>query len=127
MASNQIVSSLPSNRLGLFSETGDVSVDKTADLLEVPRAELAAALGISSDQIRPERLTGKARERLEQLASALEFVSESFDGNETKTLFWIRAPNLNFGGFSPRQLIVRGKYKKVIDFILTAQSATEQA
>lgn len=126
MINNSISQSLPSNKLGLFSEGGEVLVDKTSDILTLSKTELADALGLSIDQIRQERLTGKARERLEQLAISLEYVADTFDGDLTKTLFWIKTPNFNFGGFSPRHLILKGKYKKVIDFILTAKSESEQ-
>lgn len=118
--------SLPSNKLGLFSATGDVLVDETSVFLDLSKSELANSLGISVSQVRQERLTGKAKERLEQLASALEYVSDTFDHDQAKTLFWIKTPNMNFGGFSPRQLILRGKVKKVIEFILTAKTESEE-
>lgn len=123
---NEISRSKLKNHLGLFNEIGDVSVDKTVDFLDMSRTELASALNLSVDQIRPERLTGKAKERLEQLAVALEYVAETFDGDLRTTLFWIKTPNLNFGGFSPKQLILKGKSRKVIDFILTAKSETQK-
>lgn len=123
MLNNQISRSTPTNYLKFYSENGDVQVEPVLNFLDASRAELAEALGYHSDQLRQERLTGKAKERMEQLASALEFVSATFDGDETKTRFWIRTPNLNFGGFSPKQLILRGKYKKVLDFILAARSS----
>lgn len=126
MINNSISQSLPTNRLGLFTDSGEVLVEKTSDLLDLSQTALAEALGLSVDQIRQERLTGKAQERVEQLAMALEYVADTFGGDLTKTLFWIKTPNFNFGGFSPRQLILRGKYKKVIDFILTAKSESAQ-
>jgi hypothetical protein len=122
MNSNQILNSLPQNKLGLYNESGEVLIDNTCEFLELSKAELASALGVSYDQIRQARLTGKARDRVEQLASALGYVADAFDGDLKKTLFWIRTPNLNFGGLSPRQLIIRGKYKKVIDFIISARA-----
>lgn len=120
MIDNAISKSIHQNRLGLFSADGSVQVERAVSLLDTSKKELAAALGLSFDQIRQERLTGKAKERVEQLATALELVAETFDGDLNKTLFWIRTPNFNFGGFTPRQLILKGKYKKVIDFIRSA-------
>lgn len=122
MIQNAISNSLSKNRLGLFAENGDVLVDKLADILDLAKTQLAEALNLSVDQIRQTRLTGKAKERVDQLATALEYVSETFDGDLKTTTFWINTPNLNFGGFSPRQLILKGKYKKVLEFILSARS-----
>lgn len=119
---NAITRSLPPRRLGLFNESGEVIVDRTVDFLETSKTELASALGISYDNLRQERLTGKARERMEHLASALEYVAEAFEGDMPKTLYWLRTPNLNFGGFSPRSLILKGKYKKVFEFIMSSRS-----
>jgi hypothetical protein len=124
---NDISKSLPKNYLGLFSDTGEVSIDKTISVLETSKTELALAFNLSVDQMRQERLTGKAKERVEQLAIALEYVAETFQGDLKPTLFWIRTPNLNFGGLSPKQLILKGKSKKVIDFILTAKSESSKS
>ena len=122
MIQNAISKSLSNNSLGLFAENGDVQVDKLADVLELAKGQLAEALSLSVDQVRQTRLTGKAKDRVEQLATALEYVSETFDGDMKTTIFWLKTPNLNFGGFSPRQLILKGKYKKVLEFILAARA-----
>lgn len=122
MIPNSISNSLSKNSLGLFADNGDVQVDKLGDILDIAKTQLAESLNLSIDQIRQTRLTGKAKERVEQLAIALEFVSETFDGNIKTTTFWLKTPNRNFGGFSPRQLILKGKYKKVLEFILASRS-----
>lgn len=124
MIQNAISKSLSKNSLGLFADNGDVQVDKLAAILELAKSQLAEALNLTTDQVRQTRLTGKAKERLEQLATALEYVSETFEGDLKTTCYWLRTPNLNFGGFSPRQLIIKGKYKKVLEFILAARSET---
>lgn len=121
MLNNQILKSLRTNYMEFYTQQGDVRVEKVWDSLDASRTELATALGYEPDQLRPERLTGKAKERIEQIASALEFVSETFAGDINKTLYWIRTPNLNLGGFSPKQLILKGKYKKVLEFIEDAR------
>lgn len=123
MLNNQISNSLSKNHLKLFDDAGNVSATRTSEFLDISKSLLADALGLTIDQLRDDRLTGKAKERLENLAMALEFVSETFDGDINKTKFWIKTPNLNFGGFSPHALILRGKYRKVIDFILAAKSS----
>lgn len=107
------------NSLKLYdSKTGDVDVDKTAEFLEITLKDLANVFGVSKEQIRPERAGQKTKARIEQLIGALEAVSEkSFDGNVEKTKFWLKTPNPNFGYMSPRNLILKGRYLKVIKFI----------
>ena len=122
MIDNSISQSLSKNFLGLFTEEGEVDIDATSELLEISRAELAKAFGISPDKIRPNRVGAKTKERINELAGALEFVAETFDGDKKKTLFWLNTSNPNFGGTSPKNLIVRGRYHKVLKFILAAKA-----
>ena len=118
---NAISNSLLSNLLGLFSDDGMVDVEATRKFLKISKAELANAFGLSPDQIRPDRMGTVTKNRISELASALEFVAETFDGEQEKTLFWINTPNPNFGGASPKKLIVEGRYHKVIKFVLAAK------
>lgn len=111
--------SLP-NLLKLFTPAGDVDVDATSRFFEISRNQLAEVLGISTDQIRPDRMSDRVKEKIGQLAYAMELVAVIFDGNIDKTRFWLKTPNPNFGGTSPRELIIRGRYKRVIDFVQDA-------
>jgi len=115
---NQITE--PSNTLGLFDSSGHVDLEKTINFLEISKTALASAFGISPDKLRLDRMTDVVREKIAQIAYALELVAVSFKGNLNKTKFWINTPNPNFGGASPRSLIIRGRYNKVISFIEAA-------
>ena len=121
MELNPLEQSVTTNYLGLFNKQGDVLVDETSEFMEISRAELAEIFGLTSDQLRPDRMSSRAKEKLSQLAGALEFVAQIFKGNRDKTKFWIKTPNLNFGGASPKELILRGRYKKVLQFILSSR------
>lgn len=111
----------PPNPLQLFDEEGRVDVDKMAEIMEISRAELAEVFGLSASQLRPDRISRNTEEKIGKLASALNHVAESLNGDIKKTRAWIKIPNMNFGGSSPRELILRGKYRKVLMFILSAQ------
>jgi uncharacterized protein (DUF2384 family) len=108
------------NYLGFFDENGDPILDKMTDFLSISRKELADAFGLSIDQIRPERMSEIAKQRVRELAGILEFVADIFKGDQKKALFWIKAPNPHFGGVSPRELIIRGRQRKVQWFVLAA-------
>lgn len=120
MIKNQISDSLLKNQLGLFSSTGEVDVDRTAEFMDISRSQLTEIFGLTVDQLRPDRMAPKTKDKIAELASALEFVADTFDGNVTRTKFWINTANLNFGGATPRDLILRGRHKKVLTFILSA-------
>ena len=118
---NAISNSLFQNLLGLFSDEGVVDVEATRKFLRISKAQLASVFGLSVDQIRLDRMGEVTKTRIDELASALEFVAETFEGDEKKTLYWLNTPNPNFGGTSPKKLILEGRYHKVVKFILAAK------
>lgn len=121
MINNSISGSLIKNFLGLFTETGEVKIDSTREFLKISKVELANAFGLTPDQIREDRVATKTKERITELATALEYVAETFDGDKNKTLFWLNTPNPNFGGSTPKNLILRGRYHKLLKFIMAAK------
>lgn len=121
MLDNAISRSALGNVLGFFTPTGDLKIDQVGEFLDISRAELAGAFGMNADKLRPERMSTLTQERIKQLAAALEYVAETFDGDVTKSKQWINSPNLNFGGSSPKSVILKGRANKVIKFILAAK------
>ena len=117
---NSLQESSMKNYLGLFDEVGDPIVENMTKFLSISRKELAEAFGLSIDQIRPDRMSDIAKERVRELAGILEFVADIFTGDKKKALFWIKTPNPHFGGVSPRELIIRGRQRKVLSFVLAA-------
>ena len=116
-----IENSILQNRLGFFDNSGDVKVEAVQNFLEISRKELAQIFGVSPDALREDRISRTTKERLGELAGAFEFVSEIFKGDLNKTKFWLKTPNPNFGGSSPKQLIVNGRYQYVLKFILASR------
>jgi hypothetical protein len=112
---NIIAASMFSNHLKLFSSEGKAVPEKVAIFLDISLNKLAKAIGV--DTLRAERLGPIAEQRLQELASALELVAQSLDGNISKARFWINTPNLHLGGSVPKTLILLGKYRKVVDFV----------
>lgn len=116
-----IESSLLHNILGFFDTNGDVRLEKVQEFLDISRKEMAQIFGVSPDALRDERISKNTKERLGELAGALEFVAEIFKRDINKTKFWLKTPNPNFGGASPKQLIVNGRYQYVLKFILASK------
>ena len=120
---NPIIETQIKNHLGLFDEEGNVKIEETREFMEISRSQLAEIFGLTSEQLRPERIGRRTKEKLAELAGALEFVAESYRGDSKKAKFWLKTPNPHFGGATPRELILRGRYKKVMQFILSAQAS----
>ena len=120
---NMVVRSAMKNYLGLFNTEGNVDVEKTRNFMEVSREELADIFKLTPDQLRPSRMGKKTKDKLTELAGALEFVADSYEGDVVKTKFWVKTPNPHLGGSTPRELILRGRYKKVMQFILSAEAS----
>lgn len=121
MLDNAISKSTLGNVLGFFTETGDLKIDEVGEFLSISRSELASAFGLSADKLRPERMSSLTKERIKELAAALEYVAETFDNDINKAKHWINSPNLNFGGSSPKNVILKGRANKVIKFIVSAK------
>lgn len=58
------------------------------------------------------------KDRIKKIESLL---CEFFNGDLVKVELWMRTKNLNFGGYSPRDLIILGREKKVLHFIECAK------
>jgi len=109
------------NLAGLFTSTGDLDLDLTCKFLEISRAELARVFNLEADLLRPERMSVRVKERIKELGAAIEIVAEEYAGDLNKTKFWFNTPNRNFGGVSPKSLILNGRAKKVFKFLQATQ------
>src|SRR5437764_971535 len=97
---NVVAASIFSNHLKLFTDEGAASPEQVADFLNISLNKLAKALGV--DTLRAERLGPIGAQRLQELASTLEMVAQSLEGNVKKAQFWINTPNLQLGGAVPK-------------------------
>ena len=108
--------------VGLFDEKGVVKVDQLINFMDISRSELASAFGLTGDQLRPDRMAGRTKEIMGELAGAIEQVANSFSGNEEKTRKWFNLPNMHFGGSAPKKVILSGRFHRVKSFIYSSQS-----
>lgn len=105
------------NHLRLFSPDGAVDIERTCTFAGVT-LEKALTIFESSSSKKDARFPPKFMNRMKELATALEFVAETFDGNVANASFWWRSPNPEFGGLSPFDLFIRKRYKPVFKMIL---------
>lgn len=108
------------NYLGLFTEAGEVDLQKTCDFLEVSKKQLAESFGLNENAIRTDRMSLSTKQRLTDLAEAMEMVALLMKGDSDKTRLWFKVPNPNLGGNSPRSLILLKRSSVLFDFIGSA-------
>ena len=111
-----------SNILGLFDQQGNVLIDKTCEFLDLSKEQIANAFGLNKSAIRIDRLSQSTKDRFYALAEAMEKVALLLDKDRDKTKAWFKLPNPNFGGASPRSLIIHKRYDVVLKFIDAATS-----
>ena len=107
--------------LGLFDKNGVVKTDKVMSFMDISRVELASAFGLTSDQLRPEKIASRTRDTIGELAETIEYVAGIFKGSEEKTCKWFNLPNVHFGGSTPKKIILDGRFHKIKSFIYTSQ------
>ena len=54
--------------MGLFDKKGVVKVEKLLNFMDILRSESASVFGLTGDQLRPERMTGRTKEVMGELA-----------------------------------------------------------
>ena len=106
--------------IGLFDKKGTVKIDKITDFMEISRAELAAAFGLTGDQLRPDRIAPRTKEIIGELAGTIEYVADTFSGNHDKTRKWFNLPNVHFGGSAPKKIILEGRFHRIRNFIYSS-------
>ena len=109
------------SRIGLFDEEGRVKIDKVIDFMEISKAELASAFGLTGDQLRPNRIASRTKEIIGELAGTIDHVAGAFSGNQEKTRKWFNLPNAHFGGSAPKTIILTGRFHRVRSFIYASQ------
>ncbi len=107
--------------IGLFDNQGNVKIDEVLNFMDISRAELAGAFGLTGDQLRPDRTANRTKEVIAELAGAIEYVANIFLGNEEKTRKWFNLPNIHFGGSTPKKIIMNGRFRRVKSFIYSSQ------
>ena len=103
--------------LDLIDKTGEVDIGKLIDFMDVSKAELAKAFNLTSNQLKPDRLSSVTKDTIADLARSIEYVANIFKGDVKKTRKWFNLSNIHFGGHTPKKMILIGRFHKVSHFI----------
>ena len=106
--------------LNLWSSDG-LDYREVSELLEYDKNELSKLAGVAKSSVRFDaKIPRDLNERLEEIAVIANLVAEYFEGDGEKTALWFRMPNPMLGGLAPRDMIRRGRYNKLLNFVVRA-------
>ncbi len=111
---------VPPDRLKLIKPNHEPDGERIKSFLSLRNEDVAAAAGIPAPSVRfDERMPSALRERMILWAVAINLVGNFF-GNEQQTVLWFQTPNPLLGSISPKEMIRRGRFRKLLYFIQTA-------
>ena len=117
---NRLFSSVSPDRFHLLKLGNEPDTTRINSFLNFRKEEIASATGIPVQSIRyDERMPEALRERVIEWAVAINLVGNFFQ-NEQETALWFQTPNPLLGGITPKEMIRRGRFRKLLNFIQTA-------
>lgn len=120
--SQDLFASVPQNDiLNLFSANGEPDAGRIADILNYKRKDVSLATDIPLARVRLEslRIPRELKERVREWGTAINLVGNHFK-DEKKTVLWFQTPNPMLGDISPRDMIIGGRFRKLLKFIQAA-------
>ncbi len=118
---NRLFSTVPKDRFKLLQTNNKPDAKRIANsFLNFGNEEVSAATGIPLKSVRfDDRMPDALRERALEWATAINLVGEFFK-DENQTILWFQTPNPLLGSISPKEMIKRGRFRKLLQFIQTA-------
>ncbi|MFQ5433157.1 MAG: hypothetical protein ACE5EN_11715 [Nitrospinota bacterium] len=120
--SQDLFASVPQNDiLNLFNSNGEPDAGRIANILNYKRKDVSVATDIPLERVRLEslRIPGELKERIREWGTAINLVANHFK-DEKKTILWFQTPNPMLGNVSPREMIMAGRFRKLLKFIQNA-------
>jgi len=97
-------------------------------LLSFKKEDVSKIATVAPSSVRyDESMPVAVRERMEEIASVMNMVAQTFQGDEDKTVAWFKARNPLLGDISPRDMIRLGRYERLRRFIINALIARRGA
>ncbi|MFC4526247.1 hypothetical protein ISN76_19520 [Dyella halodurans] len=94
---------------------------RVSQWLGLEKDDVARIANIPLDLVRhDDNMPTKARNRLEEIAIACNFIAEIFDGDLVRTWAWFQAANPMLGDVSPRDMVRLGRFDRLRKFIVSA-------
>lgn len=113
-----IFNTVPKHDVFGFYNRGKLKYKKVADTLDFSRKEIAKASRVAVSSVRYEenKIPDKMKDFLKNMAWLLH-ITHKYLKDKQKVILWIESPNPICGGFSPKDMICMGQYKKLVRIV----------
>jgi len=103
--------------LKMYTEGGIVNCDVLRESLKISTKLLAQSVGRTPRTLQKNPESEAVQLGLRKIAYLYKLLEEML-GSEKKALIWLKAPNSEFGGLSPVDIIAKGEMDIVIDYLM---------
>ena len=119
-----IVSHIANEDLLHLYREGRPDYKRIADLVKLTKADLGKISQVAKSSVRFDaNIPEPVAERLREIANIANLVAEFFGGNAQKVGLWFEIANPMLGNVSPRDMIRIGRYKRLLNFVVSAREA----
>lgn len=101
---------------GLYDATGLINLDNLRKELGLTVEQMAQAVGKNLRTLQKNPRSRPIQERLTRIVAVLTLLHELAENAEEAQL-WLNAPNPDYAGLTPKQLIIQGKAQALIDYL----------
>ncbi|MBI3803575.1 MAG: DUF2384 domain-containing protein [Nitrospirae bacterium] len=101
---------------GLYDATGSINLDNLRKELGLTVEQMAQAVGKNLRTLQKNPRSRPIQERLTHIVAVLTLLHELTENAEEAQL-WLNAPNPDYAGLTPKQLIIQGKAQALIDYL----------
>ena len=109
----------PQDSLQFWSNHG-LDFQKLRDFTGFDAGDIARIAGVPKTSVRfDHRMSVEIKEHMEAIANICNLIFQFFE-NEAETKLWLETPNPMFGYVAPREMVLAGRYKKLLKFVTDA-------
>ena len=113
-----VFNTVPKNDVFGLYDKGKIQYKVVADTLRFNRKQLSRAsrVAVSSVRYEPNKMPERLKSFLTNMAWLLNITHEYLKDKD-KVILWVESPNPICGGFSPKDMICMGQYKKLLRIV----------
>ncbi len=100
----------------LYDKKGFIDYKSLRETLDVKVKDLAYASGITPRSLEKNPHSKKIQYALRKIAYIYNMLEE-MTGSKKDALVWLKAPNPDYNGISPLEIILEGKVGEIIDYL----------
>ena len=114
--------------LNLKNKKSQIDFKSLVDLLEFEKSDVSKIANVAKSSVRyDQKIPKEVKDHLEQIYNICQLVAEHFDGDRHKTALWFKTMNPLLGGVTPRDMIRFGRYKKLMNFIISNRTKASKS